>query len=434
MRRELAISLGAPLTWWVAALTSFVVGHSFVLAVDLFAAASRSVAGVGTMTRGLDPLLGVVAPTVGAVTFCLTLLGPVVAARMLAVDRERRTLHAVLLRSGSPGRLLLSKWLVAVLGLLLFLAPAALSLVVWEAIGGHVGAAETAGALLGVLLHVGLLAAWGAAAAAWTRSLSAAVTVTLALSCGSWILDGTAELAVLSWLAPIARLSLSPHLEGLQRGVLLVGDVGWVLVATAASLVVGYVGLRVDASPRARALAVVVVLGATASGLGALDQHDGGWDLSESRRASLPKEVTAALRTVDGPIVLDVWMDRDDARRTHVERDALLRLRLAIDDLVVRFPLDDAADPGTAIRDRDYGLIVVNVGSTRLSTRSTARRELSTLVLEAAGRPVPVWAEEPYAGHGLTLAATARPWVVAFAYLLMPLALAAAGAWLRWRP
>jgi len=42
LRRELAIVLRARITWAAAALSALLVGHGFVLAVDLFSAGSRS--------------------------------------------------------------------------------------------------------------------------------------------------------------------------------------------------------------------------------------------------------------------------------------------------------------------------------------------------------------------------------------------------------
>ena len=50
MRRELVLVFGARVTWGVAALVAAVVGHSFVLAVDLYGQASASVAASHTST------------------------------------------------------------------------------------------------------------------------------------------------------------------------------------------------------------------------------------------------------------------------------------------------------------------------------------------------------------------------------------------------
>ena len=67
LRRELAIVLGARVTWLVVAVAALLVGHSFVLAIDLFTAGARSVEAGGLMAREFDPLLGIIRPTLGGI-------------------------------------------------------------------------------------------------------------------------------------------------------------------------------------------------------------------------------------------------------------------------------------------------------------------------------------------------------------------------------
>ena len=60
MQREFAIALRARSTWLVLAVAALLVGHSFVLAVDLFSASSRSALGSLLQAREMDPLAGIV--------------------------------------------------------------------------------------------------------------------------------------------------------------------------------------------------------------------------------------------------------------------------------------------------------------------------------------------------------------------------------------
>src|SRR5207253_761304 len=90
--RELPIVLRARLTWLQAAFSALLVGHGFVLAVDLYAAGSRSAIAHHLMTREFNPLLGIVRPTLGGLYLALSLLGPLAAVRPIAVEKERRTL------------------------------------------------------------------------------------------------------------------------------------------------------------------------------------------------------------------------------------------------------------------------------------------------------------------------------------------------------
>src|SRR6185295_9379468 len=89
--RELSLALRARVTWLVAAVSALLVGHGFVLAVDIFSASSRSAAVSALQAREMDPLAGVVRPTLGGVDLATVLLGPLVAARTLSMEKERRT-------------------------------------------------------------------------------------------------------------------------------------------------------------------------------------------------------------------------------------------------------------------------------------------------------------------------------------------------------
>ena len=89
MRRELAIALRARVTWLAAAAAALIVGHGLVLATDLYSAASRSALDNLLMRRELDPLAGIVRPTLGGAQLATTILAPVLAARLLEGVAER---------------------------------------------------------------------------------------------------------------------------------------------------------------------------------------------------------------------------------------------------------------------------------------------------------------------------------------------------------
>src|SRR5262249_23365071 len=116
LARELAIVLRARVTWLQATLAALLVGHGFVLAIDLYSAGSRSALAERLMSREFDPLLGIVRPTLGGLYLAVSLLGPLVAARPLAVEKERRTFGALLLQTGAPVRLTGTKAAAALAG------------------------------------------------------------------------------------------------------------------------------------------------------------------------------------------------------------------------------------------------------------------------------------------------------------------------------
>lgn len=103
-RRELAIALRAPVTWVASAVAALVVGHGFVLAVDRYGAASRAALDQTSMRKEVDRLAGIARPTRGGCQLAVAVLVAVIAAQLLAVEKERITFGALALAAGSPGR------------------------------------------------------------------------------------------------------------------------------------------------------------------------------------------------------------------------------------------------------------------------------------------------------------------------------------------
>jgi hypothetical protein len=429
VRRELAIALRAPAPWLAAALGALVVGHGFVLAIDLYTAASRSVTAGALMARELDPLLGVARPTFGGAAFCLTLLGPLVGARVLAVEAERRTLQARLLAVGSPLRIVVAKIFAAWLALALLVAPVVCTLALWWGVGGRLGVAEAVTLLCGGLLHALLLACVCTAAAAWTRGVAQAATLALAASLGAWVLDAAGEFAAITWLAPLAWLSSTSRLQPFEQGLVLPGALVWLGCACIGATALAYVGLRRDARRSRRVAAAAAIAIATVLGLMASDGLRGGWDTSDARRWSFPPALQRALEALPGPIELEIYLDREDSRRVQLERDVLRRLQLARPDASIRFPIDEATDPLLAVRDEDYGKLEIRVAGASTRTWSTSRKEVVEQIFTAAGEPLGAWEYSSYPGHPCIIEGSQRRTLGWLAYLALPLGCVAVGLW-----
>jgi len=427
LERELAIVLRARLTWLQAALSALLVGHGFVLAVDLYSAGSRSVAGARLMAREFDPLLGVVRPTLGGLYLAVSLLGPLVAARALAVEKERRTFRALLLQTGRPLGLVAAKSLAALAGVALQLVAPLVLLAMWRLAGGHLAAAETATAFLGYALYVAMVAAIAVAAAAWTETLAQAATLAVLVVAASWAIDASEGFAALAWLGRALDWSVTTHLYPMERGTLAVGACLWMAAVVGGSLAASYVGVRVDLAWPKRGAALAAVLATTLVAGALAHRVRRGFDTTELRRGSLPPAAARQLAALPGSITLDVYLDRDDARRRQLEADVLAKLRLARPDLEVRMPTDEQADATEAGRDEGYGRVVVHAGGGTRETRSTSRREIVSLLFEAAGYQLPDWSQPEYPGYPLVVAGGRRRAVVVSAYLGIPLAPLVAG-------
>jgi hypothetical protein len=202
------------------------------------------------------------------------------------------------------------------------------------------------------------------------------------------------------------------------------GAIASLLVLAVGAAAIAFVLGRIEFGMRRRLKAAAVAVAAVLAVwlLGAVHR---AYDWSEQRRQSLPPSVVAALRGIPDPIELEVWLDRDDGRRWQLERDALAKLVLARSDTAIRTPLDGAADR-IAEYDSDYGRIVIRTGGIR-ETRSTSRKELVTLVLEAAGAPRPDWTYPDYPGYPFAAEGATRTLLLVLAYLVVPAVLALTG-------
>jgi ABC-type transport system involved in multi-copper enzyme maturation permease subunit len=425
LRRELAIALRARVTWFVAAISALLVGHGFVLALDLYTAASRSALRHALLQHELDPLAGVVRPTLGGLYLAAAILLPVTAARALAIEKERGSYGALALQVGSTHRIVLAKLIAALAVAALLLLPPLVLFLVYGAIGGRLDAVETLTAALGHGLDLILITAASLAAAAATRTVAQAVVLAVALSLGSWAIDASGEFAALAWMGSLEWASVGRRLAPFEHGVFHLGSLAWLLVASLSLIAIALVVARIEHTARrwwiacaigALALPLLVVLG----------RVHRGYDGSEQHRHSFPPAIVDGLRALPGDLALDVWLDRDDGRRTELERGPLAKLLLARPDAELRMPLDGGSG-ALAVRDADYGRIVVHVGDQTRETRSSSDEELVGCLFDAADRPMPRWDEPAYPGYPFVAEHTARTVIVVLAYLVLPFAFIAIG-------
>jgi hypothetical protein len=427
LRRELAIVLRARLTWVQAALSALLVGHSFILAVDIFSAGSRSALGHALMARELDPLQGIVRPMLGGLYVAASLLAPIAAVRPLAIEKERHTFAMLLLQTGAPLRVVLAKYTAACVGVGVQVAAPLLLLAVWLALGGHLGGAETTVAILGQALYLLLVAAIATAAAAWNPTVAQAATTTLIAIAASWAIDAAEGFAALAWLGRALEWSVTTHLIPSERGMVMVGAWVWMAGAAAGALALGYVGVRIDLPPRRRTAGAVAVVALTLLACAAATRLRRGYDTTELQRVSLPPAVSTAVRGLAGPIALEVSLDRDDPRRQQMEADVITKLRLARPDLSVETPEDESAEPVEGIRDEGYGRTIVRAGGGERVTYSASRKEIVTLLFEAARQPLPEWSQADYPGYPLVVEGARRTVTAGIAYGVIPLGLLVTG-------
>jgi hypothetical protein len=213
----------------------------------------------------------------------------------------------------------------------------------------------------------------------------------------------------------------------MERGTLAVGASLWFVALVAGALGLAYVGARFDLPRPRRAVAAMAMLAATLAAGGLAHRVRSIVDATELRRASLPPAAARALGELPGRVRFEVWLDRDDARRRQLESDVLAKVRIARPNVDIRMPLDERAAPAEGEREPGYGRIIIEAGAGRRETYSAGRKELVTLIFEAAGRTLPDWSQPEYPGYPLALAGARRTFVLVIAYAAIPLGLLVIG-------
>jgi hypothetical protein len=133
------------------------------------------------------------------------------------------------------------------------------------------------------------------------------------------------------------------------------------------------------------------------------------------------------LRALARPLAIELFLDRDDSRRKQLESDVVAKLLLARPDIEIRVPLDRDQTRSAAQRDDAYGRVVIHVGPRSRETRSTSRREIVTLLFDAASLAPPDWTQPYYPGHPIAIEGPKRAALMFIAYAALPGTLLVAG-------
>jgi hypothetical protein len=289
----------------------------------------------------------------------------------------------------------------------------------WLLVGGHLNASETLVAFTGHLLYGAWLTMLSVAASAWAKTWAQAAATVLAVVVGSWALDSSSGFAALAWLSDLERLSASVQLLPFERGAVAVGPALSFALSGAGFFGAAWAGARVDLSMSRRTLLGLLVF--SGGGLSALaaTRVTRAIDFTEGDRLSLPRAQAEGIRALPGPLVVEIELDRDDARRQQLERDFLFKLQLARPDVELRFPRD-ARLAVEGARDDGYGKVRLSVAGVTRETVSNGAEALTGLLFDAAARPVPDGSEADYPGWPLVIEGGRRTALLLLSYLLVP--------------
>ena len=402
--------------WWVLlCVMGPLVGFAFISSVRTYAEASGlngTSVGVG---EAFSPLIGVWAPTFSACEIAAVFLLPFVGIRVIAGDRQSGALKLELQQSIPAGARIAVKAMVLLAGWVVASVPVAVAVVLWRSYGGSIYAPELATVGAGHLMNAGLTIAVAAATASMTEHPSTAAILTLAVTVGTWILNFVAAVQGGTW-ERLAGYTPTAMVAEFQHGLIRLDVVIAACTLIVLGLALGAVWMRLGV-PVHRRIAESVLAGVIAAlTILAGTTATASWDTSESRGNSFSRGDETTLRSMTGPLSIEVHLAPEDPRRVDFEHRVLSKLRRVRPDLVVRY--QSATSIGLFEQtSAGYGEIWYDVQGKKAVGRSVTVEAALETIYSLAG-VTPAADEEPvFRGHPL-LARPAK--AAAVFYLLWP--------------
>jgi hypothetical protein len=364
--RELAASRAY---WLMLIFISLLVGQGFITAVNLYAEVSGIGGGASALAQGLSPLDGILVPTFGAYDLAATLLFPFVAIRLIAAERENGALKLLLQFPQPLGVQLIVKGLVLIAAWVIAWIPGIVALLLWKHYGGHLYAPETLNLLLGHLLRMMISGGVAVAAASLAESAASAAIVTLGFTLGTWALDFLAA-GRSGWWQTFAAYTPTAALRVFEQGQLRLATVMVMLVLSASGIAFASVWLHSGHQLTIKLVATlaVVTIGALLVWVGSLTQAS--WDLSEDRRNSFSRADEMALKQIQAPLRVTVYLASEDPRFTDLERSILNKLKR----ILPRVDIEYAAASRTGLfegAEDHYGEVWYELAGERAQIQST---------------------------------------------------------------
>jgi ABC-2 type transport system permease protein len=408
--------LVASRAWWVLlAVMGPLVGFAFITSVRTYAEASGlngTAVGVG---EAFSPLIGIWAPTFSACELAAVFLLPFVAIRVIAGDRQSGALKLELQHEMPAGVRVALKGLVLLLGWLVASGPVAVAIILWRTYGGHIDGAELMTVAAGHLMNAGLTIGIAAAAASIAEHPSTAAILTLSVTVGTWILNFIAAVQGGAW-ERLASYTPTAMVAEFQHGLIRADVVIAAFSITVAGLGLSAVWMRLGVPVRVRVAdsVAVVCVGLCAMLAGTLATVS--WDTSESRVNSFSRSDEVALRSIPGPLSVEVHLAPEDPRRVDLEHRVLAKLRRVRPDVVVRYR--SATSIGLFEQtSAGYGEVWYDVQGRKAMSRSVTPEAVLETIYRLAGVTPSGEGDEVFRGHPL-LARPARAAMVF--YVLWP--------------
>jgi hypothetical protein len=124
-------------------------------------------------------------------------------------------------------------------------------------------------------------------------------------------------------------------------------------------------------------------------------------DVTENRRNSFNPADEAALRGMQSPLFVWIYLSPEDSRLKEMEANVLGKLRRTVPRLKIRYEGTSGRGLFSSVPDDRYGLIIYEYNGKRAESRSNSPREILPLLHELSGTSVTPAKEPDYRGYPL---------------------------------
>ncbi len=371
-----------------------IIAYSFYSAVDLYSKASEAAVNNPLYATGFEPVPGVFSPTFGGFFIIISLVAPFLFIQSISTEKTHNTLSLLAQLPCSLAVIFLSKYIAAVVLVVLsivFFAPAFFS---WYLLGGHIPWAEIFLLISGYFLYGLFVISVSYFSASIFNSSSQASIFTVAVIMSSWFVDFGKEMHVAAFFDKLSQWTVTTRLKEFEDGILSIqGVLYFILLASFFSLL-SYYFFNFSLRKKTGAVLATVLTYALLFLL-VINLHYKA-DISESRKNSFSSVRTEFLTRLPG-IDIKVFLEPTDSRYKDYQRDFLKKLKMVKNDLTVHFA------EGEPLR-ANYGRFEYTVAGKHMETYSNSEQEIFMVLEDISGKKIEASEDgSQYSGYPLVV-------------------------------
>src|SRR5262249_33315594 len=235
-------------------------------------------------------------------------------------------------------------------------------------------------------------------AASLSDSLSTAAILALAFTLSFWVLDFAAT-AGGGFLHRLSFYSLTAALHQFEPGVFSLAAVLAMLLAALGLFALTATWLPTGIAVRKKLLvSSVIILSFSLAAFGS-SRARVYIDVTENRRNSFNPADEAALRRMQSPLVIWIYLSPEDSRLKEMEANVLGKLRRTVPRPEVNHEESTGQCLFSSIPAERYALIIYQYEGNRAESRSNSPREILPLLHELSGTEVKPEKEPDYRGY-----------------------------------